>query len=434
MRPYDVVLLGASGFTGNFITGKLYTACKQHGYKLAIAGRNLNKLDQVKQSHGISELETVQVDIEKSESLVALASKTRLIVDAAGPFRFYGEPVVKACVETGCDYIDISGEPQFIELMELKYSSLAKTNNCLIISACGFDSVPADIGVAFLRKKVLDANLIPTSIESFLTISGGKNGVKAHYGTWESAVHGFSTSEELRKIRKEYAEKFPTKFPLYGRKFTLKNLFWSNDADSGSYSAVFPASDASIVKRSQRNNYLRNDKYIPTVYSAYFTLGKSYFNIFMISVFGLMFQTLASFSFGRWLLLKYPSFFSNGVFSKQGPSPSDMAQTKWKMEFVCKAYAGANAEIVLANPQFSRSQGEGEKQIPPPDRKVKLRVSGTEPGYVDTSSIVTTIAINMLKKKSTLPTGVLTTASAFEDPTDIVTMLESYGVKFDLNL
>lgn len=75
-----------------------------------------------------------------------------MIVNCCGPYRFYGEPVVKACINAGTHHVDVSGEVQFIERMQLEYNDLAKEKGVYIISTCGFDSIPAEIGVLFFEK------------------------------------------------------------------------------------------------------------------------------------------------------------------------------------------------------------------------------------------------------------------------------------------
>lgn len=75
--------------------------------------------------------------------------EAKLILDCVGPFRLYDEPVVAACVEAGCDYLDISGEPEFMERMEAVYHEKAMEKGSLVISACGFDSIPVEIGLMF---------------------------------------------------------------------------------------------------------------------------------------------------------------------------------------------------------------------------------------------------------------------------------------------
>lgn len=92
-------------------------------------------------------------DVKDEESLKKLASNAKCIINCCGPYRFYGEEVVKACIEMGTHHVDVSGEPQYMEEMQLRYYELAKEKKIYIVSACGFDSIPTELGVIFLQNK-----------------------------------------------------------------------------------------------------------------------------------------------------------------------------------------------------------------------------------------------------------------------------------------
>lgn len=104
----------------------------------------------------------------------AMARRARLIVNAVGPFRFFGESVVQASIAGGCHYIDISGEPEFIEAMELRHGDAALAAGVSVVSSCGVDSVPADVGLAFCADAMRAAGFTPTGAESYVTVAGGK--------------------------------------------------------------------------------------------------------------------------------------------------------------------------------------------------------------------------------------------------------------------
>ena len=95
----------------------------------------------------------IEADVDNQESLQAMARQCSVVADCVGPFRFYGEPVVKACVAEGTHYVDVCGEPQYLETMQVKYNEEAKKNNSYIVGSCGFDSIPADCGVTYLQQK-----------------------------------------------------------------------------------------------------------------------------------------------------------------------------------------------------------------------------------------------------------------------------------------
>ncbi|XP_043916122.1 saccharopine dehydrogenase-like oxidoreductase [Protopterus annectens] len=283
-RPFKVVVFGASGFTGQFVVEEVARAADKDAFKWAVAGRNKEKLQQVLQ--------------QASETLVST-------------YRFFGEPVVKACIENGANHIDISGEPQFLESMAMKYDSQAADKGVYVIGSCGFDSIPADMGVLFTKNE-LKGNL--TAVESFLSFNSGPESGSIHDGTWQSAVHGIADQENLKKLRKQIGQK---PLPVVGAKLKRRGaLFYSNELKQ--YAVPFMGSDPSVVKRTQR--YLHeNLQESPTQYGAYVGVG-GVPSVVKLMFAGLIFWILAKFSFGRKLLITFPEFFSFGHFTKQGPS------------------------------------------------------------------------------------------------------------------
>ena len=126
----------------------------------------------------------IKADVEDPNSLSEMAKKSRVVVNCVGPYRFYGEAVVKACVDNGAHHVDISGEPQFLERMQLEYNAEAKEKKVYVVGACGFDSIPADMGTVFLEEK-FDGEV--NAVETFLDLKA-KNGFHGHYATWQSGI------------------------------------------------------------------------------------------------------------------------------------------------------------------------------------------------------------------------------------------------------
>lgn len=147
-RQYELVLLGATGYTGK-LTAEHITTSLPTDLKWAIAGRNEKKLANVAQELKKLNPDRPQPDIKvlelKGEELDSLAKSTRLIVTTVGPFMKYGTPVVEACAKNGTHYIDSTGEVPWVHEMINKYHDTAKTNGAIMIPQCGVDSVPADI-------------------------------------------------------------------------------------------------------------------------------------------------------------------------------------------------------------------------------------------------------------------------------------------------
>jgi short subunit dehydrogenase-like uncharacterized protein len=104
-----------------------------------------------------------------------MARRSRVVISAAGPFRFLGEPVVEACIRAGAHYLDISGEPEFIEAVELRHGRAAEAAGVTCVSSCGVDSVPADVGLLYCAERMREAGFLPTAAESFVALQGGRH-------------------------------------------------------------------------------------------------------------------------------------------------------------------------------------------------------------------------------------------------------------------
>ncbi|KAI5066434.1 hypothetical protein GOP47_0019058 [Adiantum capillus-veneris] len=124
---------------------------------------------------------------------------TRLVLNCVGLFCLYELPVVATCIEAGIDYLDIRGEPKFMERMELLYHQAASDGGSLIVSACGYDSIPAEFGLLHHLKQWV-APCLPTSVDCFLQITSSTKGVD-NLGTWEFVVLSVSNASDLREMR-----------------------------------------------------------------------------------------------------------------------------------------------------------------------------------------------------------------------------------------
>lgn len=156
-----IIIFGASGFTGKHAIPYVYKLSKADGRSLTwgVAGRSEQKLKDAlneaakKLDVDFGDIPVVTADVKDEESLKKMAEKAKVVINCCGPYRFYGEPVVKACIEAGTHHVDVSGEPQYMESMQLKYHKAAEEKGVYVISACGFDSIPSDLGVVFLQEK-----------------------------------------------------------------------------------------------------------------------------------------------------------------------------------------------------------------------------------------------------------------------------------------
>ena len=466
-RPHSVTVFGASGFTGAWIAVALARALEPRA-SLVLAGRDPAKLAGVlarvraEAPHAACSVSVLRADVRDHESLADMARATRVVVNAAGPFRFLGEPVVSACIAGGAHYLDISGEPQFMELMELEKRTAAAQAGVLVVSSCGFDSIPADVGAAHARETLAAAGATATVVDSFLAMTGGPRGIAAHYATFESAVHGFGAQDELRALRRRFNGVHPDvpplpALPLVGPKPRRRDgLFW--DERTHSYALPFVGPDETVVRRTLRADVAlgrllgelpvssgaitsgdggtggakpKRVLPLPFAYSAYMALPSAYAaGLFL--VYGAIFQLLASFALGRRLLLAAPGLFSHGVFSHAGPSRAQIDGARFAMTFYSSGYSGAGLDAARA------AAGAGAPP-PPPDVHAVTRVSGPEPGYDATSRIVAACALTLLAESSVMldvaaggcGPGVRAPGCAFER-TALVGRLRAQGIAVDV--
>jgi len=425
---HDIVIFGATGFTGQFVVEELaQVLASDDAPKLtwAVAGRNEGKLKKVLESAaaatGISSVTSIPVviaDIADQNSIDQMCKNARLVLNCVGPYRFYGEQVVKACVEHGAHHVDISGEPYYLEKMQLDYHEEARKKGIYIIGACGFDSIPCELGLVFCQKQfeAIEGNGDFAYAESYLAFQSGPAGGAVNTGTWESAIYGFATADQTRSQRRKLlADKTITK----GKYRSRKPNFFRNDELDGVWAVPFPGSDRSVVNRTQYFNYEHSNERSINL-SCYYTVANRW-RVFLFSLFGIVFGLFASTKCGRALLKKYPEFFSAGLFKKSGPTLEQIKTSSFSMTFFGFGHKGDK----LNDPQLQHSS--------PPDGEIKTKVSGPEPGYQTTPICMVAAAMTVLEESESIPLdgGVLTPGSAFRN-TAIIDRLQSRGMKFEV--
>ncbi|MFI9374437.1 saccharopine dehydrogenase family protein [Streptomyces parvulus] len=178
-RPFDVVLLGATGFTGA-LTAEYLAAHFPSRARLALAGRNQAKLEAVPDrlvriNQQLDDVALLHADSCDPQSLARVAESARVVITTVGPYLEYGEPLVAACAAAGTDYVDLTGEPEFVDRMYIEHHATAKRNGARIVHACGFDSIPHDLGALFTVQQL--PNDVPVTVRGVVrtnaTISGG---------------------------------------------------------------------------------------------------------------------------------------------------------------------------------------------------------------------------------------------------------------------
>lgn len=152
---FDIVVYGATGFTGQLVAEYLTQQYKgDHALKWAMAGRSLGKLKSVRDAVGApGSTPLIVADASDAASLKAMAEQTMSVITTVGPYQLYGEELLAACVATGTDYFDLCGEPVWMRQMIDKYEAAAKESGARIVFSCGYDSVPFELGTFFVQEE-----------------------------------------------------------------------------------------------------------------------------------------------------------------------------------------------------------------------------------------------------------------------------------------
>jgi short subunit dehydrogenase-like uncharacterized protein len=153
-REFDLVVYGASGFTGQLIAEYLAERYGADGeLRWALAGRNAEKIAGLVTSAGLpASLPIIAADSSDPDAMRALAARTRVVLSAVGPYQLYGNELVAACAIGGTDYVDLCGEPNWMRQMIDRHSDSARASDARIVFSCGFDSIPSDLGVYYLQR------------------------------------------------------------------------------------------------------------------------------------------------------------------------------------------------------------------------------------------------------------------------------------------
>ncbi|CAG9467833.1 unnamed protein product [Pedinophyceae sp. YPF-701] len=417
-RQYDITVFGSTGFTGKRILKYLLNTCasRGEGKSVAAAGRNEGRLKLALTDIGApADTPIVIADVSDEDSLAAMAASSRVVISAVGPYRLYGQPVISACVKAGCDYLDVCGEPEFLERAEHWHDTKAKETGSVCITAAGFDSVPAELGCLFAADEFRNAGGQCSSVTSYISVDAGAAGFCGHFATYESAVLGFASANDLRAFRKQRGVgprpqpgAAPPKGPGPDR---ISAPAWRPRFSA--YAMPFPGADASVVRRTMAVRAARGQPAVKFV--ANFLVPSAY-AAGQFVVFGGLFGLMARFAFGRSLLLRHPGVFTRGLFSRDGPSEAQMAATTFCEAFVARGTVDAEG-------------GVSEEEL-------VAEVRGPEPGYVATPIFVAEAALTLLEDRQSVLDcagghGVHTAGVALHG-TSYVRRLVDAGISFEV--
>ena len=195
-RKYDVVLYGASGFTGRQTVEYFARNTRPSEVRWAIAGRNRQALEAARAQAGESAraADILTADAQDQQAVDAIVSQTRVLLTTAGPFSLYGAKIVDACVRFKTHYVDITGETFWVRDLIDRYHDRAAADGTRIIPCCGFDSIPSDIGTYLVARHIKSKLRTDCrEVKSFYQIRGGLNG-----GTFASASNAQASGHSAR--------------------------------------------------------------------------------------------------------------------------------------------------------------------------------------------------------------------------------------------
>jgi Uncharacterized conserved protein len=157
LSKYDFVIYGATGFTGKLVVEYAINQYNNNDeISWAIAGRNNEKLEHIQEKYNLpSEIGKIVVDSNDQNSIDEMVSQTKCVLTTVGPYQLYGEKIIKTCISSGTDYVDLCGEPGFMHKIISECSEEAKETGARVVFSCGFDSIPFDLGVLFVQEEVM---------------------------------------------------------------------------------------------------------------------------------------------------------------------------------------------------------------------------------------------------------------------------------------
>ncbi|KAG9036553.1 hypothetical protein FRB95_008609 [Tulasnella sp. JGI-2019a] len=376
----DILIIGATGYTGRLILRYLASHPNRDAFTLAIAGRSLPKLKEVAQSENAGDKTTLRQidDITDEVQVRSLIVDVRVVISAVGPFWRYGKALVGACAEFGVHYVDTTGETAFIKYCIDRYDFLATKTGAIIINSAGFDSVPSDLS-SFLSVQTLKQALGKDTQAGKSTSAVKMSHSSPSGGTMSTimdAISGEMPKSALDKLKDGWLlspiKSVPIQKPRLVDHLPLTPIV-------GSFFLMGPG-NAHLVRRSwglHQMEAVQNPKeYGSEAYGDEFEyhefleakswIGAFFASLMLISSLGLLFIPPI-----RW-------FARNYILSKSGEGPSEeVLQNGW---------------FKTTNVTLAASTSSGQ-----PVRAAKTTIKGTgEVGYLGTSVMTSEIALALL--------------------------------------
>lgn len=376
-RDLDLLLFGATGFTGA-LTAEYLATHAPPGLRWALAGRNRDRLASLRDRLA-ADVGVLEADIAEPRSLRRLAQMSRLVITTVGPYVHYGEPMVAACADAGTDYVDLTGEAEFVDRMYLAYDATARRTGARLVHACGFDSVPHDLGALFTVCQLPPGTAI--RLRGYVRLGGTASG-----GTLASAVSAMS---RVRASGAAHRRRRLTESRPDGRRIRGLPGRPGYDRAAGQWVLPLPTIDPQIVLRSAR----ALDRYGPDFsYTHLLAVNNPMTAAGLVAGAGAAFG-LAQLPLTRGLLLRARP-------PGTGPSREQRDKGWFRVRFVADSPTG----------------------------RVVTEVAGGDPGYGETAKMLAESALCLLGDDVPDTAGQATTAVAMGDA--LRTRLQAAGITF----
>ncbi len=385
---YDIVQFGATGFAGR-LTAEYLARHAPNGLRWALAGRNARKLEEVVER--LAQLAPdrpapaiIEIALSDQPALDALAAQTKLLLTTVGPYVQHGEPLVAAAAKAGADYVDITGEPTFVDAMYLRYHETAVASGARLVHCAGFDSVPHDLGALFTVKQLpSDAPLTVTgAVRASAEFSGG---------TFQSAMGIIGDLGTAKRTANERRAKERAGAADDGRRQRPVQRPPHRDASTGRWLGPLPTIDPAIVLRSAaaRPEYGPDFRYEHTMEA------KRLVTVLGVGAGAGVLAVALKLPPARALLKKLKA-------AGTGPSEERRKRSWFRVRFT----------------------GEGG------GKRVVTQVSGGDPGYDETAKMLAEAAMSLVFDENPQTAGQVTTAAAIGD--HLTERLQAAGIVFEV--
>ena len=258
MKQFDIVIWGASSFTGKLVTEYIFNKYGSTKIKWAIAGRNLDKLEKVRSQVAYEDIPIFIADSFDEDSLSKFVKKTKVVCSTVGPYSLYGTKLVKVCLENNTNYCDITGEAHWIRALIDNFHEEAKSKKIKIVNSCGFDSIPSDMGVYFIQNEIKKVykNYAKSIKMRVAGIRGGISG--GTYGSINNLLkESYADRNVFKVLNNPYGLNPKDKMEGMDKK-DLRKIIFDKESNSWIYPFIMAGINTKIVRRS---NALSNFKY-----------------------------------------------------------------------------------------------------------------------------------------------------------------------------